>query len=128
MLREISEETRYAASAAWVEAEVRRLDVEKQKGLANFFQSARTLLLSRARGGNGTRENGAQAHRSGSRAEGGWGHPRAHACRYQGRRRFGSTQRSNSRRTASQTSGLPNILGVHYHLQVWAHGRRHARR
>jgi hypothetical protein len=41
-LREISEETRDMASAAWVEAEVRRLDAEKQKDLSNFFQSART--------------------------------------------------------------------------------------
>src|SRR5262249_5457036 len=45
MLREISEETRYAASAAWVEAEVRRLDVEKQKGLANFFSVGTHLVI-----------------------------------------------------------------------------------
>jgi len=30
------------ASAAWIEAEVRRLDAEKGKDLANFFQSARS--------------------------------------------------------------------------------------
>jgi len=41
-LREISDETRDMASAAWIEAEVRRLDADKQKDLANFFQSART--------------------------------------------------------------------------------------
>jgi len=41
-LREIREETRDAASAAWVEAEVRRLDADKQKDVVNFFQSART--------------------------------------------------------------------------------------
>jgi hypothetical protein len=41
-LRNISEETRDTASAAWIEAEVRRLDEEKRKDLANFFQSART--------------------------------------------------------------------------------------
>jgi hypothetical protein len=41
-LQEISEETRDTASAAWVEAEVRRLDADKRKDLANFFESART--------------------------------------------------------------------------------------
>src|SRR5215831_7695539 len=41
-LREISEETRDAASAAWIEAEVHQLEADKQKDLVNFFQSART--------------------------------------------------------------------------------------
>jgi hypothetical protein len=45
-LQEITEETRDMASAAWIEAEVRRLDAEKQKDLANFFQSARSSAFA----------------------------------------------------------------------------------
>jgi len=42
MLREISDEMRDMASAAWINAEVHRLDTEKQNDFVNFFKSART--------------------------------------------------------------------------------------